>query len=178
VHRISVVGPSGSGKSTVAAALARRLQVRHVELDAIYHQPGWTPLPAEEFRSRLEPIVATDRWVVDGNYSMVNDLVWGRADTVVWLDLPRPAVMRQLFARTAVRAISRRELWNGNREPLTGMLRWQPERSILRWSWTTHDEVRQRYTDAIHDPSHAHLEFVRLRTRSEVTRWLAEVASP
>ena len=30
-------------------AVARRLGVPHVELDAHYHQAGWTPTPPEEF---------------------------------------------------------------------------------------------------------------------------------
>jgi len=52
VRRVSVVGVSGSGKSTLGKELAGRLAVRYTELDAIFHQPGWTPLPDVQFRSR------------------------------------------------------------------------------------------------------------------------------
>ena len=92
MRRVSVVGSSGSGKSTVAARLAEQLGVPHTELDAINHQPNWTPLPHEEFRRRVTEITAGAQWVVDGNYSTVRDIVWDRADTVVWLDLPRGLV--------------------------------------------------------------------------------------
>jgi hypothetical protein len=67
VRRVSMVGVSGSGKSTVGKELARRLAVPHVELDAIFHQPGWTPLPAEQFRWRVTAIASGDGWVIDGN---------------------------------------------------------------------------------------------------------------
>ena len=40
--RIAVHGASGSGKTTLATALAARLGVARAELDALFHQPGWT----------------------------------------------------------------------------------------------------------------------------------------
>lgn len=144
MERISVVGCSGSGKTTAAARLAEHLDVPHIELEAVFHQPRWAPLPEEEFRGRLDEVLAGDRWVVDGNHSAVRDLVWSRAGTIAWIDLPRWRAMCQLIPRTVVRAVTRRELWNGNREPLTGMFRWDPDRSILHWSWTTHHRVRGR----------------------------------
>ncbi len=123
---MSVVGNSGSGKSTLARALAAELGVAHIELDAIYHQPGWQPLPAADFRARVDAATATGGWVVDGNYSAVRDLIWARADTVVWLDLPRHAVMRQVIWRTLRRAMLRAELWNGNRERWRNLVRPRP----------------------------------------------------
>ena len=116
MRRVSVVGTSGAGKSTLGAALAARLGVDFLELDSVFHQPGWVPLPREEFRERVAVAVAGERWVIDGNYSMVRDLVWARADTVVWLDLPKRTVMRQVIWRSFRRAAARVELWNGNRE--------------------------------------------------------------
>ena len=61
--------------------------------------------------------------MIDGNYRtvVVDGPVWQRADTVVWLDLPRRIVMRQVVSRTFRRSILREELWNGNREPLRNL---------------------------------------------------------
>ncbi|HEX2361691.1 MAG TPA: hypothetical protein VHI11_06435, partial [Jiangellaceae bacterium] len=92
MRRVSVVGNAGSGKTKLARELAARLRVPHVELDAIFHQPNWTRLPTDEFRQRVADAVAGDGWVVDGNYSSVRDLVWQRADAVVWLDFSRATV--------------------------------------------------------------------------------------
>ena len=144
VQRVSVVGNSGSGKTTLARALGRAMGVPHLELDGVFHQPNWEPLDRDEFRRRVGEFVAGDRWVVDGNYSSVRDLIWGRADTVVWLDLPRSRVMRQLLWRTIRRGVLRMELWNGNREQLTNLFKADPQESIVAWAWTRHHVYRQR----------------------------------
>lgn len=178
MQRISVVGNSGSGKTTLAASLAAALNVPHLELDAIYHLPGWQPRPAEEFRALVEDFITGDAWVVDGNYSKVRDLVWRRADTVVWLDPPRPAVMRQLMGRTLSRMARRTELWNGNRESFVNLFKVNPQESILRWAWTQHDKYRDRYAAAGNDPANAHLTFVRLASRAQAADFARQAASP
>src|SRR5262245_66425581 len=116
MRRVVVVGTSGAGKTTLARALAVRLGVPHVELDALDHQPGWTPAPTERFRAEVADRLQGDGWVVDGNYARVQDVVWPRADAVVWLDLGRPLVMWRIVGRTLRRVIRGEELWNGNRE--------------------------------------------------------------
>jgi adenylate kinase family enzyme len=165
VERVSVVGNSGSGKTTLAAAVAAALGVPHLELDSVFHQPGWTELPVEDFRARVGEVVAADRWVVDGNYTAVQDLVWARADTVVWLDYSRLLVMRQIVGRTLRRLVTRQALWNGNREPWRNLRTTDPTRSIVAWAWTHHHTYRERYGAAA--TSHPELTFVRLRSPSE-----------
>jgi len=117
VRRVSVVGTSGAGKSTLAAGLARALDADFLELDSVFHQPGWVPLAREEFSRRVAAAVAGERWVIDGNYtSQVKDLVWARADTVVWLDLPRRTVMRRIIWRSLWRAAKRADQGNSHLE--------------------------------------------------------------
>jgi adenylate kinase family enzyme len=177
MQRVSVVGNSGAGKSTLSRGLAARLGATHVELDAIFHQPGWTPLEVEEFRRRVGEAIAGQRWVVDGNHSAVRDLVWAQADVVVWLDLPRSIVMRRVLWRTVSRGLLRRMLWNGNRERLSNIFRLDPEQSIIVWAWTRHAVYRSRYEAAATDPAWGHLHFVRLRTPREVDAFLRGTSS-
>jgi len=171
-RRVSVVGNSGSGKSTLARAIAVRLGVPHVEMDALFHQPGWRELPAEEFRAVVAAAAAEPAWVIDGNYNAVREVIWEQADTVVWLDLPRRVVMRQVTGRTLRRVVLRTELWNGNREPWSNVLSLDPQRSIVAWAWTNHVKYHDRYLAATADVRWAHLRFVRLRGRHEVEVWL------
>jgi adenylate kinase family enzyme len=158
--------------------LAEVIGAEFVELDAIQHQPGWTQLTPDEFRARVQDATAADRWVVDGNYSAVReDIVWARADTIVWLDLPKRVVMRQIARRTAGRVFLRRQLWNGNRETLRNALSRDPDRSVVMWAWTTHSSVHDRYRAAAGDPRWSHLRFVRLSSRDDVSAFLDEVGT-
>lgn len=173
--RVWVVGNSGSGKSTTARRLAERIGVPWTELDAIYHLPGWTELDTEQFRRTVAQVVAGDTWVVDGNYSAVADEVRARADTVVWLDLPRSEVMRQIVRRTLTRLARRETLWNGNRESWRNLLRRDPEASIIRWAWTQHGKYTERYAALSADLKGTPTTVVRLRSRDEVDRFVASV---
>ena len=177
VRRISVVGNSGAGKSTFARALATQLGVPHVELDAFFHQANWTPSPLDVFRDQVTAAIAENGWVVVGNYSVLRDLIWDRADTVVWLDLPRPVVMRQVVARTLRRMATRETLWNGNRERWRNLVRLVPDKSIIMWAWNQHEKHRERYAAASVEPAYRHLTFVRLTPREEMRRFSADLCS-
>jgi adenylate kinase family enzyme len=174
MQRVSVIGISGTGKTTVGMAIAESLGIPFIELDGIHHQPGWTELPAEDFQARIEPIVAKDAWVLDGNYTSkgVQDLVWPRADTVVWLDLSRAEAMRRVIRRTIRRAATREELWNGNVEPWSNFFDPRPERNIIAWTWTRHPTTREKYQNKIEDPAWSHLDFIRLTSQAEVNDFL------
>jgi adenylate kinase family enzyme len=178
MDRIAVIGNSGTGKTSLARSLAHRLRVPYTELDAMFHQPGWTELDRAEFRKSVAVLVSEPRWVIDGNYQQVRDLIWARADTVVWLHLPRTLVVRRVLWRTARRVVTRQPLWNANRERLRNALSWQPERSIVRWAWTQHTVYRERYAAAMRDPAFAHLAFHRLRSPAEVRAFLAASGRP
>ncbi len=174
--RISVVGSPGAGKSTFGAALARRLDIPHVELDALHWGPGWQPTPRDELLHKLAPHLAAEHWVIDGNYgSLAQDEVWQRADTVVWLDLPRQAVMRAVTARTFKRMTLRTELWNGNRERFANLFSRDPEANLILWTWQHYENYTARYRAAIDDPRWSYLTFVRLESRRAMRAYLESV---
>jgi adenylate kinase family enzyme len=122
MRKVTVIASaSGNGKTTLGRELARRLGVQFVELDALVHGPGWVETPDDELRALVEPIVASDAWVIDGTYrGKLGDLVIESADVVVWLDLPMRVWMPRLVRRTWRRWRRHEELWNDNRESLRG----------------------------------------------------------
>ncbi len=173
-RRIAVVGVTGSGKTTFAAALAAALDLTHVELDALHWEPHWVPADLAVFRDRMAHALSGDRWVADGNYSKVRDLVWGRADTVIWLDDSFPLVFARLVRRTLVRVQTGEELWNGNRE------HWRDQflsrDSLFLWAMESYPKHRRTYPALLASPPYRHLRLVRLRSPRQAQRWLDEVA--
>jgi shikimate kinase len=163
---VIVASASGCGKTTLGRALADRLGVPFVELDALVHGPGWTEIRDEELRALVQPTLRRDGWVIDGSYSRkLGTLVLDAADTVVWLDLPVRVWLPRLVRRTARRLVRREELWNGNRESLRGVV-WGRE-SLFVWAFRSHLRRRRAYPDAL-----ARYDVVRLRTPAEVASWL------
>ncbi|KOX28016.1 hypothetical protein ADK67_13235 [Saccharothrix sp. NRRL B-16348] len=167
-RRIVVLGVSGAGKSTLARELARVVDGPHVELDAIQHGPDWTPPPAEEFRARLAAATEGPAWVVDGNYiDLTADVLWHRADLIVWLDLPLWVVVPRLLRRSTVRIARRTVLWNGNRERLDALV---GSDSLILWAVRAHKRHRTEYPGRL---ALAGVPWVRLRSAAGVARWLA-----
>jgi adenylate kinase family enzyme len=171
VQRISVIGASGSGKTTLARRLAADLDLPHLELDAVYHQPGWTGVPDAEFQDIVRRFCAGDRWVVCGRYAQVRELVFARADTIVCLDHHRLRQTLRVAWRTARRAGSGEELWNGNRESWAALKVWRPrEESIVRWTWDTVPGARRLFDEVAARPAGGP-EIVRLRGWRQIDAW-------
>jgi adenylate kinase family enzyme len=118
MNRVVVIGTSCAGKTAFARSLACALSFPHVELDALFWQPNWTPRPSEEFRKLVAQELSQGCWVTDGNYNVVRDLVWSRATTVIWLNYVFPLVLWRALTRTVRRVMTQEELFSGNRESL------------------------------------------------------------
>ncbi len=171
-RRTIIVGTTGSGKTTLARSLAQRFTIPHIELDALHWGPDWTPATRDDFRERVAQVLAGDAWVTDGNYSMVRDIVWSRADTLIWLDYSLGVIYRRLIPRTLRRVVSREELFNGNQETLRGAL--LSRDSLFMWALKTHRSRRQRYEADLASPEYAHLTVLRFHHPHDADRWLRQ----
>lgn len=174
--RVVVQGASGSGKTTLAGALASALGVAHLELDGLFQQADWTPLDLEEFRAQVQRFVEQPRWVVDGNYSHVRDILWPLATTIVFIDLPRRVTTTRVIKRTFLRIIKREQLWNGNRETWRNALSRDPTNNIILWSWNTHARYHEDVPREARDAVGSERVLV-LTSAREVHRFLDEVTA-
>ena len=172
LKRVSVLtSASGTGGTTFARSLADRLGVPFHELDALFWRPDWMETPADEFRALVEPIVAADAWVIDGSYqSKLGDLVFRRADLVVWLDLPFGVWFPRLIGRTLARVVRREELWAGNRESLRNVV--LSRDSLLLFTLRHYRGRRRRYPVQL-----GRFSLVRMRTTREVERFLSRAGN-
>ena len=171
MRKIAIVSTaSGNGKTTVGRTLAGILEVPFVETDALHHGPGWTEATADELRAKIEPVVETDAWVIDGAYrGKLGDLVLENADVVIWLDLPVRVWLPRLLRRTVRRIATREELWNGNREELRYAL--HPTNSVVIYALRHHRDRRRRYPVEL-----ARFPVVRLRSQRDIDRLLGDAA--
>jgi len=117
-----VLGGSGSGKSTLAAALAARLRLPYVATDQVFWTGDWRPVPHAETRAWLEGATAATAWVTDGNFDGDRDLLWARAELIVWLDLPLAVVMARVLRRNLGWWARGARVWGGQRMTLAKAL--------------------------------------------------------
>lgn len=173
MERISVIGTSGSGKTTFAGRLARILRIPHIELDSLSWEADWISVPRDVFRSRVREAIDTDRWVVDGNYGKdARDLIWERADTIVWLNYSLPVIIYRIVRRTFRRLVFGEECCNGNRETLRRAF---SRESIILWALQTYQRRRAEYPALLAALEQRGAQTVRLHSPKEADRWLAQL---
>lgn len=169
-NRIAVIGATGSGKTTLAQRLGDILNLPVIELDALHWMPGWTEKPWPEIRAELDPLTRQDKWITDGNYNQVRDLIWPRADMIIWLDYPFLTIFLRLFIRTLKRVFLKIELWNGNRERFRE--NFLSRDSLFVWLVTSRPKHRKNYPLAFQEPQHAHLQVLHFTHPRQTERWI------
>lgn len=175
-HRILVLGRTGSGKTTLARQLSAALAMPHVELDALFFGPNFSTVALPVLRERTSAAISGDRWVTDGNKSRVRDLVWPRADTVVWLDYPVAVSLWRLGKRAVWRTslLKAQAAEKGEKGALPGQL-FKGAKAVLA-ALNSHMGQRRKYARLFAEPGNQHLAIVRLRSPGATRRWLARVA--
>lgn len=179
-QRIHVMGNTSAGKSTLGMQLASVLGVPFVELDALNWLPDWVGLNAtnpEEFERRIAEATAGDGFVVAGSYSNFSEKVfWERLDTVVWIDLPLPLILRRVITRSWRRWRSKELLWGTNYESFWGQLAiWRKGDSLIWWAVTQQQRKRRMMLAKMANPRWSHIRFIRLTSTHEVEAFRAAI---
>lgn len=162
VQRVLVIGPCGAGKSTLATILAGRLKLPLFHMDQLNWKPGWVESSKDEITSKLQEIVATDRWLIDGTYGGTLAPRLDRADTVVYLDFPISLCVRRLLKR----------IWTYRGRSRPDMTEGCPERFDIAFlfyliRWNSGPRIRTEARLKGHEN-----KIIRLQNPDELQRWM------
>ena len=166
MQRILILGSSGAGKSTLSTALAGRLSLPLIHLDAEYWQPGWVEPPRAAWAERVAKLCARERWVMDGNYSGTLDARVQACDTAVLLDYPRLLCLARVMQRAIrFRGRTRPDLGAGCPEHL-------PDLKFLGWIWSYPRRSLPKVVQILR--KHGHCKVIILKSPAATRAWLAQ----
>jgi adenylate kinase family enzyme len=172
--RVLVVGTTCAGKTTLSQSLSNLLHLPHVEFDSLFWDPNWSYTPDPEMRKRLEKSTAGPQWILDGNFLWFKDIVWDRADTLVWLDYPMPIAFWRAVKRTYKRCLTHEQLWQGNVESWSRTL--FSRDSVPLWAIRSWRLRRRDYSKLVESPASQHMHIYRIRSPHEADLWLSQLS--
>lgn len=157
-NKILILGCSGSGKSTFARKLQKLTGLPLIHLDNIWWKPDRTHISRDAFDRKLDEIIDTDCWIMDGDYSRTYEKRIAACDTIFFLDFSEEVCMDGITGRIG------------------------KERSDIPWTENTLDPelvslVRDYRTD--NRPTLFHLfrkypekQIITFHTRDEADKWM------
>ena len=166
MQRVLVIGSGGSGKSTVAAKLGELLNREVNHLDKFFWSSGWVEPPRDEWIKTVTELSDRDSWIMDGNYSGTLELRLQKADTIVFLDLPRVLCMWRIVKRFFLYR-------NGTRPDMAEGCRENLNLEFVEWVWNYPRRSRPKVVKLLQQHADGKQIFW-LRSRSDVKRFLSQ----
>lgn len=166
MKRVVVVGCAGSGKSTLSRKLAARAGLPLIERDAL------GSLGSRAYREALGEVAGQPLWILDGAPHYEDDLIYRAADTVIFLDYPKPLVMWRVLRRTVLIELSRRPV--GAHRP-QGVGVWRDSKHPLRWAWSSHHDRRQEGLALISRSDLAGADVFHFTHPRQASRWIRQL---
>jgi hypothetical protein len=163
VERVVVIGCAGSGKSTLARQLAGRTGLPLVERDDL------GVLGSADYLSAIGQMAARPRWILDAAPYYADQLVYPAADTVIFLDYPKPLVLWRVLRRTLGIELLRRPA--GAHRP-QGLAAWRDRGHPVLWAWISHGDRHREGLELMARPELAHTQILRFTHPATARRWL------
>ena len=160
-----VIGPCGAGKSTASHRIAAKLGLPLHHLDQLHWRAGWVEGSKQELLDDLAPILASEHWVIDGNYGSTMVPRLERADTIVYLDFPIVLCLWRAAKR----------VWKFHGQSRPDMAEGCPERfdgEFFRYIFNWNRDARPR-TEALIAPHRD--KVIRLEHPQELESWLRDL---
>ena len=165
MQRVMIIGQPGSGKSTLARIMGGITHLPVVHIDLIHWKDGWVERTGPEKDVLIAEVHARPRWIFEGGRSSTWDARLGRADTLIWLDLPIGLRLRRVVWRSLKHyGRSRPDLPEGCPEQL------DPE--FFRFIWRTRHTARAR-SQALYDACPPEKSKVHLQSPRAVRAYIA-----
>lgn len=169
LQRISIIGVSGSGKSTLANTLSLSLNLPHIELDTfLYHENG-TKKDPELFRKEVEQATGQGSWITEGVSYKMADIVWPRADILVWMDPPFYTLYYRVLKRTLKRLLKNEPLPSGHPSSLK---REFSKHGVLRNLRKIYKNIHKKYPEQFEEIGTDSLNMVHITTKGELKAFL------
>lgn len=168
-RNIMIVGCSGGGKSTLARALGEKLGLRVIHNDTLFWKEGWVERDKDETVELVRQAIAADGWIHDGNFSRTHRLRVAKADSLIWIDLPRLACIWNVLKRVAKNyGRTRPDLADGCPEKFD----WD----FLVYIWTFKNNGRHKI-EKLFAETDGKLQRFHLQSRREIRTFLDSVKS-
>ena len=86
MEKVIIIGCPGSGKSTFGRKLKQITGLPLYHLDMMFWNDDKTTVSREVFIKRLQEVMSTSKWIIDGNYGSTMEMRIKDCDTVFFLD--------------------------------------------------------------------------------------------
>ena len=146
-------------------------------MDRLFWGPHWVKPTDDQFFEKLNAALNTPNWILDENYDRSVLIKWKNVTSVIWVDYSLPRTLLQAMRRVFTNWWFKKGLgFDGeNRESLRKSF--FSHDSILLWTIKTFKSNRRRYEARMQDPEYRHISFFRLRSPTDVDRFLESLTS-
>ena len=172
MKKIAIIGCSGSGKSTLANVLGRKLNINPIDLDTVRFINGFASekRPYDDFMKDIANIANGKEWIVEGVYYNqkyhIADVLWKKADMVIWLDLPLWLIEYRTWKRSIIR------IFKHHTKPSGSPANWKTEfgkDSLLRVLHKIHAATHMHYPSLL-DKIKKNTQIAHIRNKSELKK--------
>lgn len=150
-----IIGSPGAGKTTLAKQLGEHLNLQAIEMDYYHFTHNWVEVSDETFFNSIDLLTQQSGWIADGNYGILRNMLWKRAEVLIWLRFPFFFTFRRLFVRSMDRVFSQKPLWHGNKESFYNTF--FTKNSIFYWFFKTYRQRNRQYEQLLKSSEYSHL---------------------